>query len=352
MKAKPLGFDKDNTLVLFVSDRDTRTKLHQFENTLKENPLILATGKTTTMPGTEYNKTIILLETEEKMTETGMLFTMLDVGMMELLGFEIVQGRNFDKNQITDYTEAFIFNETAAKTFGWANEGIGKKIHFGLGFDGSAAFKGQVVGIIKDYHLLSLDNKIEPSMLVARESDFGRFGFLAVKYQEGKQQQVLEYVKQEWESFCPSHPIDYYFLDDHLKEAYLSHEKLGKIFSWFSIICLFISFLGLLGLASFVAEQKTKEVGIRKVLGASEKGIVLMFLKQFGILMLIAIAIATPFSWLALDKWLSGFAYAIPMSVMPILLSGGIAVLIAMLTVSFHALKASRSNPINALKYE
>lgn len=352
MKEKPLGFNKDNVLVLFVADRPTRMQLHQFENTLKEDPQILATGKTTTMPGTEYNKTIILLETEEKMAETGMLFTILDVGMMELLGFEVIQGRTFDSHQKTDFTEAFIFNETTVKTFGWGEKAIGKKVHFGLDFDGNAAFKGQVVGIIKDYHLLSLDNKIEPSMLVVRESDFGRFGFLAIQYQEGKQQQVLEYVKQEWGKFCPSHPIDYYFLDDHLKEAYISHEKLGRIFAWFSIICLFISFLGLLGLASFVAEQKTKEVGIRKVLGASEKGIVQMFLKEFGILMLAAIIISAPFSWLALEKWLSGFAYTIPMSIAPILFSGGIAVLIAMLTVSYHALKAARSNPINALKFE
>ena len=165
-------------------------------------------------------------------------------------------------------------------------------------------------------------------------------------------EETLKFIEEKWNEFCPTFPFEYTFLDDSLNEQYIAEQKIGRVFTYFSVLCIFIACLGLFGLASYTAEQRTKEISVRKVMGASVSNIVFILAKEFSIWVVVANIIAWPLAYLALQKWLQNFAYAVDQSFLVYILAGITALLIALITVSFRAIKAAQTNPADALKYE
>ena len=256
---------------------------------------------------------------------------------------EIVQGRNFSKTYSTDATEGAVINETAAKKFGWDTP-VGKRFRF--------AFLDEfftVIGVMRDIHFRSLQNKIEPLVFVQRG---GMTNFVTVRIQSDNIQKSVAFLKQEWQKILPSFPFEYRFVEDLYKESYKEEERLLRIILIFSALAIGLASLGLLGLSALISVQRTKEIGIRKTLGASTPHIVFMLSKDFTRWIIVANIIAWPLAWYIMNKWLQDFAYRIDISLWVFILSGGIALLIALLTVSFQAIKAATANPVEALRYE
>lgn len=349
LRNKDLGFDKENILMTQVQDTTFRKKIPAFKEELLQNPNITNVSTSNGLPGKIRSIIVMRVEKEDKMQEYALNFVMVDYDYIDLLNIEIIAGRNFDKSMGTDLEEGVIINEMTAKSLGWGDNAIGKKIDFGIDLDGSAARNTKVIGVVKDFNYVSLHNPIEPIGIFLSERP--RY-YLAVKFKAGSTQSVINYVQEKWDSFGANRTFDYSIFENQMDEMYTAEVKLGKIFLYFTVLCIFIALLGLFGLSSFIAEQRTKEIGIRKAFGASVNIIVMLLLKEFTYLILIAFIIAVPVSYYAFDNWSQNFAFHISIGWIPFIAGGLMAFVIAILTVSYHSIKAATTNPVNAIKWE
>ncbi len=346
---KDLGFDKDNVLVLTVQDTSAVRNMETVRDAMGDHPDILSSAITTSVPGRLTGKLIMRLETEDGLTEKPLNLFVADANFLDLMGMKIIEGRNFSDSLASDKEKAVIVNEAAVKEMNWGDDALGKRVLLGVRDDGSALFDGEVIGVVKDFNYQSLHNKIAPVAIFT--TNFPKTS-IVIKYNPENTQGVLEYVRQTWQEFMPEFPFEYEFLDDILNEFYIPEQKLAKIFSIFAVISILIACLGLFGLASYTTEQRTREIGIRKVLGASSRNIILLLSKTFTKWVLFANVIAWPVAYYAFKSWLANFAYRTQLSILTFILSGLIALIIAILTVLYQSLKASRTNPSITLKYE
>ena len=353
LRTKDLGFDDENIVVLTIRDTTGVQNLDAFKEELLKHPQILKAGRSSSIPGQGYGIIVQRYETNDgTMAEKGINFVFVDNDYLDVMNMKIIKGRNFDPNLQTDLEESILMNETTAEILGWDyEEAIGKKIHFGADLDGSAVRETKVVGIVKDFHYSSLHNKVDPILILLADTPLRN---ISLRIKGDNINETLKYMEEKWDEFCPTFPFDFTFLDDSLNEQYIAEQKIGTTFTYFSILCIIIACLGLFGLASFTAEQRTKEIGIRKVMGASVSNIVLILSKEFSIWVILANIIAWPVAFLALKNWLQNFAYSIDIlnNFFIFILSGILALIIALITVSFRAIKAANSNPVKALKYE
>lgn len=301
------------------------------------------------IPGGNHGIQVMRVEKEDKMQEYAMNLMPCDYDFIDLLDLKLVKGRNFSRDMGSDKLEAVIINETAAKALGWGDDAIGKKIHHNFELDGSGGRLMKVIGVVKDFNFTSLHNKIEPIVLFIPEFPMN---LLSIRLKPEAGAQTVEFIREKWIQHGANRPFDYYFLDKNYEEKYTAESNLGKVFTIFAALSIFIALLGLIGLSSFTAMQRTKEIGIRKVLGASVQAVLRMFYKESVILVLIAFVIAVPLSWYFLDKWLENFAYHINLGWTTFAVAGLIALIVTILSVSFHSLKAATANPVNAIKYE
>ena len=284
------------------------------------------------------------------MEDHTIMLTQCDYDYAKVLGFEFVNGRDFDKKMGTDQEEAIIINEAAVKEFGWEDNPIGKKIHYGWELDGSGGNIMKVIGVVKDFHFKSLHNKIEPVCFFL--SPRPRY-LLTCRLNPDRKKEALEFIETKWNEFNAQRPFDYEFLDDQLDEMYTAEEKISWIINIATILTIFIALLGLLGLSSFVAEQRTKEIGIRKVVGASVPNILYLLYREFIYLIIIAFIIAVPFAWWRLEIWLdTSFVYHQSMNWIYFAIAGALSFVIGMVTISFYILRAATGNPVDAIKYE
>ena len=258
----------------------------------------------------------------------------------ETYGIEMVRGRDFDPAFGTDFDEAFLINEAAVELFG-GEDPIGKQL--GL-FD----HEGQIVGIVENFNFATLHEKIEPLVLDVANS----FNFVSIRLNVQDVPPALAQVKDVWNRILPGEPLAYYFLSEDFERTYRAEMKLGKTLGCFSILAIFVSCLGLFGLASFAAEQRTKEIGIRKVLGASVAGVVALLSKDFLKLVGLAFVMATPVAYLATERWLESFAYRIEIRPGIFVLTGALVLLVAFLTVSYQSIRAALADPVKSLRYE
>jgi putative ABC transport system permease protein len=279
---------------------------------------------------------------EGKHPEDRVLFTrfVVDYDYFETLDLEMVQGRSFSREFSTDPTEGYVLNETAARLTGYEDP-IGKT--FSLWNR-----PGKIIGIVEDYHFKSLHTAIEPLVHYMWGSNSYAFIRLRTEGTAG----TLQTIENVYKKFNPGYPFDFFFLDEELNRLYISDKRTGKVFQSFMFLALFISCLGLFGLASYMADLRTKEIGIRKILGASASGIFLLLLKEFVKWVLVANAVAWPLAYLVMLSWLKTFAYRTDMAIWIFAASGICGLIVAALTVSYQSLKASVSNPVNALRYE
>jgi putative ABC transport system permease protein len=259
---------------------------------------------------------------------------------------EIVAGRAFQKGMSTDIGGAFLINEAALKAFGWSSpeEALGKRLQTGYG-----SRINPIIGVTKDFHYRGLQNEVEPLIM---EYYPERFRYITLSIDISKLKEILDFAESQWKSMFFSNPFESFFLDTDFDRQYRADEQVGRIFGIFTLLGLFIACLGLLGLASFTAESRTKEIGIRKVLGASVSGIVLMLSKEFTKWVLLANCIAWPAAYYFLDRWLNNFAYRTSIDIATFLLSGLLVLIIALLTVSVQSFKVALANPADSLRYE
>ncbi len=359
LRNKPLGFKKEQMLVvpLFGTnaseistavDGPLRARMNAFENDLRQYSAVSAVTLASSMPGNGF---VIGLVIPEGHTEQDNIFApwaSVDYDFIQTFNIPIIAGRDFSKKTGTDHLQAFIINESALRLFGWKNaeSAIGKSFVRG---DSKNGKRGQIIGVIKDFNFTSLDKPLQPLVM---DINVPRFTQFAINIKSGNIPSTIQYIRKKWDAYFPERVFEYSFLDENINAQYHNQENLGKIIGYFACIAIFISCIGLFSLASFMAVQRTKEIGIRKVLGASVSNIVLLLFRDFFVLVIVALVIAAPLAWLAMHKWLNDFAYRISISWWIFLLTGAFAILITLITVSFEAVKAAIANPVKNLRTE
>ncbi len=343
IRNKKLGFDREQVVVLPVEDRELRQNHEPLKNELLQNPAILGCTASTWLPNNiRTNVGDTTWDGMEEGTDLQVYLLEADHDFIDVFGIELVEGRNFSREFPAD-SQAYILNETARRIFGW-EKALGKR--FGIGRKVGA---GPVIGVVKDFHFLSLHQEMQPLAIHLTEN---RMSYLSVKISAENIPRIIGFLKEKWNKFSPNHPFDYFFLDDDFEKMYRSEMRLGKIFASFTALAVFIACLGLFGLASFTSEQRTKEIGVRKVLGASVSNIVILLSKEFSKWVCMASLIAWPVAYFFMSRWLQSFAYRTSMGVWMFLLATMLALFVAMATVSFKAVKAAIANPVDALRYE
>jgi putative ABC transport system permease protein len=238
-----------------------------------------------------------------------------------------------------------VINEAVARTFGYERPYVGKRI----GIPGNDEFYINIIGVIKDFHYESLHKPIRPLLIGLNNLDRT---FIGVRIRPENVPETLEYIEKTWLAYIPYKPFEFFFFDEDYDNLYRAEQRTGKLFSIFSVLAIFIACLGLFGLASFTTERRTKEIGIRKTLGASVPNIVLLLSKEFIRWVLVATIIAWPIAWYFMNSWLQNFAYRISINAWPFLLAAITALLIAVLTVIFQSVKTALTNPVESIRYE
>ncbi len=343
MQNKKLGYNKEQ--VLFLPDADLLGKNQTaFEQQLRQDSRVVSASITRSVPGGPIvNGTQIFPKDENgKGQEIHAHIFFVDYDYLKTLDIQILQGRNFSKEFPTD-SAGIVINEAAVRDLGWAGTNpIGKSIVR----SGQKEFK--VVGVVNDFNYASVKQKVAPMMMMLGNN----YGGLLVKIKTDNVKGFLADLKTKWTSFNPEEPLSYNFLDDNFANLYASEQKTQQIFTAFAMLAIIIAGLGLFALSAFVIEQRSREIGIRKVLGASVQNVFLLVSKDFLLLVGIAFIISVPVSWWAMHNWLQDFAYRINISWWVFAAAGIMALLIALLTVSFQAIKAAIANPIKSLRMQ
>jgi len=343
---KDLGYEKENVIIVEKTD-DIGRSINAFKSDLMLDPNILSVSNSTALMGHNFNGNVRQIQGEP--AENSLIYQefLADPYYAETYGLEMAQGRFMDPTRIVDSTAAII-NETAAKALGF-DDPIGKAIVDDFG--GEQPILYTIVGVVKDFHIKSLHSPMEPMLLRSfRPGQFGRF--TAVKINPTDIQGTLDYIETIWTKYAIDQPFEYTFLDDDFDQLYDEERRTSKIVTIFSLLALLIASLGLFGLSSYITEQRIKEIGIRKVLGASVSNIYILLSKSILALVVVATIIAWPITYITMNNWLENFAYRITFNQLFFIFSGLIAFIIAQATVTSQALKAARSNPIKAIKYE
>jgi putative ABC transport system permease protein len=346
LRNKDLGFNKENVIRMNLNNRALREHANEFAEQLKTLPEVLSVGRANSSPGEGIGKGVFQVEDAEgKMVDRGVDLYGADYDFINALGMNVTSGRGFSKENPADTSFAVLVNESMVKRMGWKDP-MGKKFVIGNGDD----FNRQVVGVIKDYNQNSLYDEIEPLMIVL---DL-RTNYVFVRLAPGDLQSSIASLEGEWKKLFPSQPFEYTFLDADLDSQYQADEKRSQIFTAFSALTIVIACLGLLGLAAYTTEQRTKEIGVRKVIGASVNGLILLVSKEFFVLVVVGMLIAFPAAWFFTDRWLENFAYRIQLGDewITFVVSALLAMIITMLTVGYHVVRAALSNPVNALRDE
>jgi predicted permease len=340
IRSRDLGFDKNGVLFMRMAG-GLQKNYEAFRNELLQNPGVEAVARTFQPPG-EMSAIVrgIRWEGMEAGESAAFGFIPVDYDTLDLLDMKVVQGRKFSREFPAD-DSTFILNEKAVDVMG-LKDPIGKP--FSLTFS-----TGTIVGVVKDFHSMPLNYGIEPVVLLL-SPDY--YNLVLVKIRPASRRGAISGVESAWKKFAPGFPFEYHFLDERFELYYGPEILAGKLFRYFALIAIFISCLGLLGLSAFMAEQKTKEIGIRKALGASVPRIVLLLTKQFLLWALLANIIAWPVAYFAMRNWLDNYPFRTSLGLPLFLLSAGAALLITMLTVSYQAVRAAKANPVDSLRYE
>lgn len=351
LQNKPLGFNPENRYIVNLQGEEARQRIETLENLIRQNPNIKGTAKVLYAPAQGHSMNAVRVEAGSEMTETVIGTNFIDYQFLDLMEIKLMKGRGFEKEQRSDASTSVIVNETAVKMFGWHDAPLGKTIEWQLGYNDTSTTKYNVVGVFEDFHVMSLDRAIEPLMLLMPEqTEF--FRCIIVEHLPGKEQETLDFLENTVREFDSSRIPNIVTLSQGFNEQYNAEKRQGIIFGIFALVCIFISFLGLFGLSSFLTDQRKKEVGIRKVLGSSGISILLLFYREFLILVLISSIIAAPLVYFLMQKWLEGFAYQTSMSLWPVVNATILSIIVALITVSYHTFRTARQNPVDAIRAE
>ncbi|WP_421872105.1 ABC transporter permease [Marinoscillum sp.] len=355
MRNRPLGFQKEHIINVPVQsqnfnnvfggvDEQKRQKMNAFENELKNLPGVVGSTVSSTVPGFGMvNRNVIPEGYTQEEAVIAPVYS-VDYDFTEVYDIEVVAGRTFSEDYGTDHTSAFLINRFAVDefNFGSPEEALGKSINI----EGK---KGQVVGVVEDFNFLSLSQPMNPLIM---EIAVGQFSVFSIKLANKNIPETLEQLSGVWNDFFPEETFDYNFLDESLDQNYADQERLGRTVGYFAILAILISCLGSYGLIMFIATGKMKEVGIRKVLGASVGGLVFLLSRQFLVLSAVAMVIAVPLTIWATSAWLEDFSYRIDLTPLSFVVAGGITIVLMLATISYQAIKAALSNPVKSLRTE
>ena len=348
MKNKKLGYKNDHIVTTKVSDEHLQKDYDSFFSELSSNHNIIDISASRNLPHSIGNRSNVDWDGRKNNELSLMSGFRADHRFAYLYDIPVIQGLNYSKENDSSVKSCFLLNRTAFEALGWESA-IGRR------FEWNDTWKenGQIIGIVDDFHFFPLHHKIEPLAieLVGSHLKDWEANYFSIKIRSNNISETLDFIEKKWKQHS-QYPFDFQFYDTQLDKIYKTEQKLGQFFNLFTIIAIFIACLGLYGLISFSIEQRIKEIGIRKILGASISKIINLLTKETAVCILVANLVAWPIAWYAMHKWLQDFAYRVDLSWWIFALSGAIALLIALLTISWQAIKAARANPINSLKYE
>jgi putative ABC transport system permease protein len=349
MQEKDLGFDARAKIILPLRTRDAKNQYESLKKELQQNSAVQEVSGTQYVPGSPVFSDMAFY-TEGGSMDNAILNrrNTVDAGYMELLGIKLIAGRSFTPNRESERGK-LIVNKISAKKLGFEPDKI---IGRSLFFDWQGKqYTFHVIGVMDDYNQTSLKDAILPLMFEMADQPTN-YNFLVARVSPSRFKETIAVMEKTWKSLVADTPFEYSFLDDTLQKQYDEDRKVAKIISAFTLIAMIICSLGLYGLSSFMAERRFKEIGVRKVMGASVQQIVRMMSMEFVKLVAIAFILAVPLAWYAMSQWLEGFAYKIPMDFTIFLFAGLSAVLIALLTISYESVRAASANPVNSLRNE
>ncbi|MFC1725491.1 ABC transporter permease [candidate division KSB1 bacterium] len=344
---KDLGFNKDHVVILNNNLRRLVDKYESFRSKLISYPEITDVTGSRHIMGEDYNTYTVLPEGTTEDENWIVACIPIDYNFIPFMDMELIKGRNFSKEHGSDLTTSIIINETMAKKLGWEIP-LNKRIDITRDRP-DVFYESRVIGVVKDFHIKSLHHKFEPVIFLIHPEWMQR---ISIRISPQNIRGTLGQIETLWKEFDPDNPFEYSFLDENFDKFYKSETNLGKIFSYFTILTIFIACMGLFGLVSFTAEQKTKEIGIRKVLGASVSGLMVLLSGEFIKLIILANIIALPIGYYFVNRWLQNFAYKTHLGIMPFVLAGLSAIFVALLTVTYQTVKAAYKNPVDSLKDE
>lgn len=358
IRNKDLGFDKEQVVVVKLPGRGRIANLPTIKQEFMADPSVVVAAPSSVIPGERVHIMTVRvpdLVTADAGNENqqedngirGMRIMSGDEDLAETFGLEIIDGRDLSKEMVTDASEGFLLNEAAIREFGLEENPVGRRFEYIYGLPEPKA--GRVIGVVKDFNYASLHSEVEPLMIHVLPQ---HAAYLNVRIKTENVKQTLNKLEQTWVALQPSVPFEYFFLDSHYDAQYRTEMSLGKVITFFTLLAIVIACMGLFGLASFITEQRTKEIGVRKVLGASIRSIMLALSKEFVLLVLLANVLASYPAYYLLTGWLESFAFRISISPMTFVIAAVGALLIAFVTISFKTYVAARTNPIKSLRYE
>ncbi|HEX8424816.1 ABC transporter permease [Hymenobacter sp.] len=348
---KDLGFNRDQIMFFPMRGENMTKQYETFKNELQQVPGVVSASIGYGFPGDQVAGDGLMVPTKGEMKEHSATQLLVDYDYIKTLGLQLVTGRDFSKDLSTDKDHAFIINETAVKEFGFGtpHQALGQTVqwHVWNDMNPDSLKVGKIIGVVKDFHYKSLYDQLEPAVLQIFPDAYWK---VAVKLKGENISSSVDGVKQVWAKFSPDYPIEFKFLDENFDQMYKAEDKLQTLLFTFTGVAIFVGCLGLFGLATYAAERRKKEIGIRKVLGADVTSIVGLLSREFMMLVLVATIIAFPLAWLAMQRWLQDFAYRIDIPLWAFLAAGLLAASVAFLTVSYQAIRAATANPIRNLR--
>ena len=350
---KDLGFNKEQIMFFPMRGDNMFKNVDAFKNELLQSPGVFSVSIGYGFPGDAVAGDEIIVPRNGQQVTQSATQLMVDYDYIKTLGLRVVAGRDFSKEMSTDKDHAWIINETAVKQlgFGTPQKALGQRLYWHVwGASNPDSLKiGQVIGVVKDFNYKSLYDKVQTTVLQIFPDAAWK---VAVKMKTASIGSAINHVRNAWNKFTPDYPIEYKFLDENFEQMYRAEDKLKSLLWIFTSIAIFVGCLGLFGLAAYTAERRRKEVGIRKVLGASTQGMVMLLSKDFIKLVVISLLIASPVAWYFMNKWLQDFAYRVNISWWVFAIAAILALSIAFVTVSFQAIKAAIANPVKSLRTE
>lgn len=343
LKEKDQGFNQENVLSLQLNNQQMINKYPVLKQLLLKNEDIKYVTSTNTPMGEGSGKVIFNMETDQGMAQRGINFAVVDHDFIDALEIKIVEGRDFQLDMPSDTLTGVVVNETLVKRMGWSDP-IGKRAEVG----DESTVRARVIGVMADYHQTGMYNEIESLLLVYRE----RNNIVYVKLGGNNTEQTLSFIENTWKEVFPDQPYSYTFLKERFNRQFEADEKRGLIFTMFTILAILIACMGLFGLASYMVEQRTKEVGIRKVFGASEGVVVRLISRDFLLLVGISIVIALPVAFYFMSNWLENYVYRTNISIPLLILAALLTIGITFITISYKAYQAAVTNPASSIRTE
>ncbi len=343
LQNKDQGWDMEGVVTLLLPDNESPSKMRVLKEQLLENPEIKYVTTTSSGIGSGSPKVIFSMETSNGMDQRGINFVVVDHDFVETLGITMAEGRDFSQDHIGDTLTGVVVNETLAQRLNW-EEPLGKRVQLGDG----ERIMARVIGVMKDYHQTGMYNEVESLMLLYRLEN----SIMYVKPGGDHMETMLAYIGEKWKEIFPGKPFEYTFMEDDFREQFSADHNRRAVFAGFTLLTIFIACLGLFGLASYTTERRTKEVGIRKVFGASVEKILRMIFWEFLVLILISFVLSIPAVWFLMSDWLQNYVYRYEMGPLVFLWTILLIMLPTVITVSFQAYRAATANPADSMRVE